>query len=1044
VPFDPVAPSLDLVALEDAALDRWDTDDVFAESLRRRAGAPEWVFYEGPPTANGRPGIHHVWARLFKDLYPRFQTMRGHHVARKGGWDCHGLPVEVQVEQELGFHSKHEIEAYGIAEFNRLCRESVHRYVSDFEALTRRIGMWLDTDDAYWTLDNSFIETVWWLFRQMWDAGDIYEGHKVVPYCGRCGTALSSHELGQPGAYRDVSEPSVYVRFPVIDRDFDLLVWTTTPWTLVSNVGAAIGPDVEYVRVRGENGRRDLVMGAARVAEVLGDDAEVLGPVAVDELVGLHYERPFEFLAMPDTGGRVVAADFVTVDDGSGIVHLAPAFGEVDREVADAEGLPVLNPVGPAATFLDTAIGSTPWTGTFVKDADPAIIDALNAAQKVERVVDYAHSYPHCWRCGTPLVYWAKPTWFARTSAHKDELLRENETIGWHPEHIKHGRFGDWLENNVDWALSRDRFWGTPLPVWRCDDCGADTCIGSVAELAERSGRDLTDLDLHRPAVDDVTIVCPKCERPGARRVDPVLDAWFDSGSMPAAQFHVPFEHEELFEQRFPADFICEAIDQTRGWFYSLLAVNTLVFGRSPYRNVVCLALVVDKDGQKMSKSKGNVIDPWTVLDTRGADALRWNFFSAGSPWTARRVSVEAIDESARFLVTLWNTYSFFVTYANLDGWTPDPADLIAPSEHVLDRWVRSRLHGTVAAVTESLEGFDALRGAQALDRFVDDLSNWYVRRSRARFWQANDPGAHATLHECLATLALLLAPFTPFVADELHRNLSTTESVHLADWPAVDDRARDDALEAEMEQARAVVSLGLSARNEAKLKVRQPLRRALVLRPDGGAFSEAVAAEVADALNVKQLEAVTDLEGLLEYRVVPNFRTLGPKVGKQVPLVKDALTNADGGAVRRALDADDGYDLRLGDGSIVRLEPDDVEVRAESHEELALAQEGGYAVAIDTSVDDELRAEGTARDLVRMLNELRKTSGLDIADRVTVRLFAAGRVEAAAHAHRDWIAREVLAVEFEVLPLAGAPGDAARVELEGDELAVELRRVER
>jgi isoleucyl-tRNA synthetase len=1044
VTFEAVSPSLDLVALEEATLDRWAADDVFAESLRRRTGAPEWVFYEGPPTANGRPGIHHVWARLFKDLYPRYQTMRGRHVARKGGWDCHGLPVEVQVEQELGIHNKHEIEAYGIAEFNRLCRESVHRYVSDFEALTRRIGMWLDTDDAYWTLDNSYIETVWWLFRQMWDSGDIYEGHKVVPYCGRCGTALSSHELGQPGAYRDVTEPSVYVRFPVIDADFDLLVWTTTPWTLISNVGAAVGPDVEYVRVKAEDAKRDLVMAAARVVDVLGDDADVVGSVAVSDLVGLRYERPFDFLELPDSGGRVVAADFVTVDDGSGIVHLAPAFGEIDREVADVEGLPTLNPVGPAATFVETPIGSTPWTGTFVKDADPAIVDELATAGKLERIVDYTHSYPHCWRCGTPLVYWAKPTWFARTAAHKDEMLRENETIGWHPEHIKKGRFGDWLENNVDWALSRDRFWGTPLPVWRCDDCGSDTCVGSVAELAELAGRDLTDLDLHRPAVDDVTITCPKCERPGARRVDPVLDAWFDSGAMPAAQFHHPFENTDVFAARFPADFICEAIDQTRGWFYSLLAVNTLVFGQTPYRNVVCLALVVDKDGQKMSKSKGNVIDPWTVLDTRGADALRWNFFSAGSPWTPRRVSVEAVDESARFLVTLWNTYSFFVTYANLDAWSPgtDPAG----STHVLDRWVRSRLHHTVATVTDALDGFDALRGAQALDGFVDDLSNWYVRRSRARFWNANDASAHATLHECLSTLTLLLAPFTPFVADELHRNLAVegAESVHLDDWPTVDADALDDELEAEMERARAVVSLGLSARNEAKLKVRQPLRRALVLLPDGGAFSDAVAAEVADALNVKQLEAVTDLEGLLEYSVVPNFKALAPRVRGQMPLVKEALLVADGGAVKRALDTDGSYELALGDGTSVQLGPDDVEVRAHSHSELALAQEGGYAVAIDTTVDDELRAEGTARDLIRLMNEQRKAAGLEIADRVRVALFASGRVEASAHAHRDWIAREVLAVEFDVRSLAEAPADAARLDVDGDEVAVELERVDR
>jgi isoleucyl-tRNA synthetase len=1051
VPFEPVAAALDLVALEESVLTRWDTDDVFAESLRRRHGAPEWVFYEGPPTANGRPGIHHVWARLFKDLYPRFHTMRGRHVARKGGWDCHGLPVEVEVEKELGIHNKHEIEAFGIGEFNRLCRESVQRYVSDFESLTKRIGMWLDTEDAYWTLDNSYIESVWWLLRQMWDAGSIYEGHKVVPYCGRCGTALSSHELGQPGAYRDITDPSVYVRFPVVDRDFDLLVWTTTPWTLVSNVGAAVGPDVEYVRIKGDGGRRDLVMAAARVTDVLGDDAEVVGPVAASDLVGLRYERPFEFLALPESGTRVVAADFVTVDDGSGIVHLAPAFGEIDREIADAEGLPMVNPVGPAATFVDTPSGRTPWTGMFVKDADPAIVDALADAGRLERLVEYAHSYPHCWRCGTPLIYWAKPTWFARTSAHKADLLRENESIGWHPEHIKHGRFGDWLENNVDWALSRDRFWGTPLPVWRCDDCGTDTCIGSVAELAERSGRDLADLDLHRPAVDDVTIVCPKCEQPGARRVEPVLDAWFDSGAMPAAQFHYPFEHEELFAQRFPADFICEAIDQTRGWFYSLLAVNTLVFDESPYRNVLCLALVVDKDGQKMSKSKGNVIDPWTVLDTRGADALRWNFFSAGSPWTPRRVSVETIDESARFLVTLWNTYSFFVTYANLDGWEPDSSRDASASTHVLDQWVRSRLHGIVATVTEALEQFDALHAAQALERFVDDLSNWYVRRSRARFWQADDPAAHATLYETLTTLARLLAPFTPFIADELHRNLTGSvperhgasgESVHLADWPEADPDAHDEALEAEMERARTVVSLGLSARNEAKLKVRQPLRRALVLLPDGGAFSDAVAAEVADALNVKRLEAVSDLEGLLDERLHPNFRSLGPKLGAQVPLVKDALATVDVAEVKRALQTDGGHDLVLVDGSTVRLGPDDVEVRAESHEEFALAQEGAYAVAIDTTVDDELRAEGIARDLIRLLNEQRKAEGLDIADRVRVRVGASGRVEAAAHLHRDWIAREVLAVDLAVESVVADGG--TRVDIDGEPVSVELERIER
>jgi isoleucyl-tRNA synthetase len=1040
VPFDPV-PAFDLVTLEEEVLRRWREADVFAESLRRRQGAPEWVFYEGPPTANGEPGLHHVWARTFKDVYPRYHTMRGKYVARKAGWDCHGLPVEIEVEKELGFTNKHQIVDFGIAAFNQRCRESVFRYVEHWSALTTRIGMWLDTKDAYWTLTNDYIESVWWQFKQIWDAGDIYEGHKVVPYCGRCGTALSSHELGQPDVYRDITEPSVYVRFPVVDRDFDLLVWTTTPWTLVSNVAAAVGPDIEYVRVRRDDGTRDVVLAAARVAEVIGDDAVVVGPIGVDELVGLHYERPFQYLALDERDAcRVVADEFVTVDDGSGIVHLAPAFGEIDREVAEREGLPMLNPVGPAASFVET-----PYAGTFVKDADPALIDELTASGRLFAVVDSTHSYPHCWRCGTPLIYWAKPEWFARTTAHKDELLRENESIDWHPDYIKHGRFGDWLENNVDWALSRDRFWGTPVPVWRCDDCNADTCVGSMAELSDLARRDLVDLDLHRPDVDDVSIACPKCTTGRARRVEAVLDVWFDSGAMPAAQFHYPFDNEDLFARRFPADFICEAIDQTRGWFYSLLALNTLVFGRTPYRNVVCLALLLNSEGQRMSKSRGTVIDPWSILETQGADALRWNFLSASSPWTPKRVSREGIDETTRVLVTVWQTYKFFVTYANLDEWEPGgtaPAD----TTHVLDRWVRSRLHATVEGVTGSLDGFDALRAANAIEAFVDDLSNWYVRRSRARFWNADgrpDFAAHATLHEALETVTRLLAPMTPFFADAMYANLARTdESVHFANWPTLEPAARDVALEEEMTRARAVVSLGLSARMEAAMKVRQPLRRALVLLPDGATFSDAVAREVADELNVKHLEMVTSLEGLLDYTVVPNFRALGPKIGKRVPLVKDALGRADGATVHRALTDAGHYTLELDDGTSVELGADDVEVRARSHEEFALAQDGGYAVALDTALDDDLRAEGIARDFIRLINEERKELDFEIADRIRVRVVANERVYAAAHRHRDWIARETLAEEFEVEGDALLDEGSATTKLDGEPVRLEISRV--
>jgi isoleucyl-tRNA synthetase len=1045
--FSPVAGQLDLPALEHGAIERWREGKVFDRSVAQREGAPEWVFYEGPPTANGRPGTHHVWARVYKDLYPRFHTMRGRHVLRKGGWDCHGLPVELEVEKELGFSGKAQIEEYGIEAFNALCRRSVHRYVDEFAELTERIGMWIDTADAYWTLSNTFIESVWWLFRQMWDKGLIYEGFKVVPYCGRCGTALSSHEVAL--GYQDVTEASAYVRFPVLDADFDLVVWTTTPWTLISNVAAAVGPGIEYVRVR-QPGQRDVVVAAARVAAVLGEDAEVVGPVAVGDLVGRRYERPFDLVPIPDGANRVVAADFVTTEDGTGIVHLAPAFGEVDREVGMREGLPVLNPVDLTARFSEVV---TPYAGRFVKDADAQIIEDLAAAGRLLAAVDHTHSYPHCWRCGTALVYYAKTSWFARTSSRKADLLRENETVGWHPETIKHGRFGDWLENNVDWALSRDRFWGTPVPVWRCDDCKREACVGSVAELSERAGRDLAALDLHRPFVDEVTFPCAEEGCSGtARRIDAVLDAWFDSGSMPSAQLHFPFEHADDFDARFPADFICEAIDQTRGWFYSLLAVNTLVFDRTPYRNVVCLAHIVDKDGAKMSKSKGNVIDPWTLIESKGADALRWYFFSAGSPWTPRRVFLEGIDETTRTtLLTFWNTYSFFVTYANLDGWRP-PADGAAPvpSDHVLDRWLRSRLHSTVRRVTEALDDFDALGAAQALAGLVDDTSNWWVRRSRDRFWKgASGPGgggdaAHRTLYEVLRTTAELLAPFTPFLADEVWRNLvgatDAETSVHLTDWPAVDAAAVDPALEDAMALARRFVVLGRAARTDAKIRTRQPLRQAFVFASTGERVDEALRAVVADELNVHAIEELVSFDGLLDWTVLPNFRALGPKLGKRTPRVKELLAAVDGADVQRALTERGVYVLDV-DGEPVELTPADVEIRAEAHAELALAQDGPYHVALDLALDDDLRAEGFARELVRAVNDLRKATGLEIADRIALGLFLDGQPGAWAARHAAAIAAEVLATSWTVGALAGAPADAHRLTVDGVDVAVTIAK---
>jgi isoleucyl-tRNA synthetase len=1035
MPFGPVDPDLDLPSLEHRVLARWRERGIVEEAARLRKGAEPWIFYEGPPTANGRPGLHHVWARVFKDIFPRFQTMRGRDVPRKGGWDCHGLPVELEVEKELGLDGKPQIEAYGIEAFNERCRQSVRRYVEDWSQLTERAGVWIDTADAYWTMSNDYIESVWWLMRQLWDKGLLYEGHRVTPYCGRCGTALSSHEVAQ--GYRDVVDPSIYVRFPLTGDgapDADLLVWTTTPWTLISNTAAAVGPGFTYVRITPPEGGRDLVLGE-RAAERLFPGAPVHERWTGAEMAaaGWRYERPFTFLepVAGKDGWRVVAADYVSDDDGSGIVHIAPAFGEEDAQVGRAEDLPVLNPVGPDAAFDERV---TPWAGRFVKDADPEIIADLRERGLLVAEHPYEHSYPHCWRCGTPLIYWAKTSWFVRTEERRADLLAQNERINWYPEHIKHGRFGRWLESNVDWALSRDRYWGTPLPIWRCGDCGTDTCVGSVAELAELAGRDLGDLDLHRPFVDEVTWTCREEGCGGTvRRLPPVLDAWFDSGSMPSAQMHFPFADEGRFEASFPADFICEAIDQTRGWFYSLLAVNTLVFGSTPYRNVVCLGHIVDEDGQKMSKSRGNVIDPWSLFEGVGADALRWYFFAAGQPWGQRRVFEDGIRETTRqTLLTLWNVFSFFVTYADLDGWEPGPAAGPPRPEHVLDRWLLGELDDTIAEVTAALEDFDALRGASRLARFVDDLSNWYVRRSRPRFWKASDPAAHATLHHALVVTAQLLAPFCPFLADELYVRLTGETSVHLTDWPQPAGAA-DPELSAQMTAARRLVALGRAARTDAKVKVRQPLRRALVLHP-GVTLREDVVAEVAGELNVKAVDDIDTLSGLMTWTVVPNFRVLGPRLGPKVNEVKAALAAADGTALQRQLESE-GFIEVAGE----RLTADDVELRASRHEAYGVAEDGGWAVALDLELDDELRREGLARELVRSLNELRKDLGLEVSDRIRLTVEAEGPVAEAIERHRDYVAGEVLAVE---LDLAAVDGRAAgELDVDGHRVRVAVEK---
>ena len=801
--YRPVDTGQNFPALEERTLGWWKERSIFEKSLELRAGNPEWVFYEGPPTANGKPGVHHVLARVFKDIYPRFKTMRGYHVGRKGGWDCHGLPVELEIEKRLGFDRKEQIETYGVAEFNRLCRESVTAYVDDWNRMTERIGMWLDLDDAYLTMTDGYIESVWWILAEFSKQGLLYEGYKVVPYCPRCGTALSSHEVAS--GYQMVTDPSVFVRFPLVagpapaggrgrpaapvapaaleaaadGLPVSLLVWTTTPWTLISNVAAAVGADIQYANAR--LGDEYLILAADLVGAVLGPEATVVETFPGSALVGRHYRPPYEFVAPDKPAWRVIAADFVATDEGTGIVHIAPAFGADDMVVGQANDLPVIMPVDEEARFTAEV---TPWAGVFVKDADDSIMDELESRGLLFGRQPYEHNYPHCWRCDTPLIYYAKTSWYVRTTARKEAVLAANEEVTWYPDHLKHGRFGKWLENNIDWSLSRDRYWGTPLPVWRCEN-GHDTVVGSRAQLGELAGRDLSELELHRPYVDEVTFACPECGAE-ARRVAAVIDAWFDSGSMPVAQWHYPFENQEMWEKRFPADFICEAIDQTRGWFYSLLAISALLTGHTSYRNVLCLGHILDNEGRKMSKRLGNVIDPWAILDKQGADALRWYLFTVSSPWFARRFGPENVDEVIRkFILTLWNTYSFYTLYANIDGFDPAEHDVPVAERSLMDRWILGDLHLLVRKVTAELDHYDAFAAGRAIADFVDELSNWYVRRSRRRFWKseadADKIAAYLTLNECLVTLAELLAPFTPFLAEELYQNLVAERSPEVA-----------------------------------------------------------------------------------------------------------------------------------------------------------------------------------------------------------------------------------------------------------------------
>jgi isoleucyl-tRNA synthetase len=1087
--FSPVDTKQSFPELEERVLERWRERDVFARSLAQREGAPLWNFYEGPPTANGRPGSHHVLARVFKDIYPRYRAMCGYRVPRKAGWDCHGLPVEIEVEKQLGISSKQEIEELGIDKFNARCRESVFEYVEEWNRLTERIGFWIDLDDPYVTLDNDYIESVWWSLRQLWEKERLYEGHKVVPYCPRCGTALSSHEVAL--GYQDVKDPSIYVKIPLVPSmtpaapgrgseggsisdssalagaeeaaEF-LLVWTTTPWTLPGNVAVAVAPDVTYVRARYEG--EVVILAEPLLERVLGESADVIEKLPGSDLVGRAYKGPvFELEEEPANAFRIVAGDFVTTEDGTGLVHIAPAFGEDDYAVAAANGIfeptdagSLFNPVNLDGRFDRRVAG---FEGQFVKD--PATTEALIADLATRgllfREQVYEHAYPHCWRCGTPLLYYAKSSWYIATSQVRDGLLANNETIGWHPEHIKEGRFGKWLENNVDWALSRDRYWGTPLPIWHCagEDCEERTCIGSVEELRERAKGDVPD-DLHRPYIDDVTLDCERCGGE-MHRVKSVIDTWYDSGAMPFAQLHYPFENEELFAERFPADFICEAIDQTRGWFYTLLAESTLLFEQSSYRNCVCLGLILDPEGQKMSKSKGNVVEPWDVIAAHGADAFRWYYLTAQQPWSGYRFSVDTVGESVRqFLLTLWNTYSFWVLYANAEDLGPADFSSDTPLTFVrnnptnvkgtaddLDRWALSKLQSTIATVRERMDEFDCTAAGRVIAEYVEELSNWYVRLSRRRFWEG-DRAAFATLRHCLLEVVALLAPFTPFLAEEIHLNLAggageelgeLPDSVHLRNFPEVDPALVDAELEAAMDAVRLTVELGRAARAQAKAKVRQPLRRAVIVANDAErAAIEARAGLVTAELNVKELDFVSDESELVSYEVKPNYRSLGPRFGKHMPQVAAAVEALDPTVVAEVMARGDGVGINV-NGDEHELTPDDVTLSLQPLEGYEVEAEAGHAVALQLELDDELRREGLAREIVHAVQNARKAAGLDISDRIELRLGGDDELLTAAREHEPYVTGEVLATS-----VSYDAADSAPVRIDGRDLQIDVAKI--
>ena len=1033
--YNKVSTDLNFVEREKNVVEFWKKNDIFKKSIKAREGHPTFMFYDGPPTANGKPHIGHIETRVFKDVVPRFWTMKGYEVPRKAGWDTHGLPVELEVEKLLGINGKPEIEKYGVEPFIKQCKESVWKYKHEWEVMSDRVGFWADMEHPYVTYENNYIESVWWALKTISDKGLLYKGHKIVPYCPRCGTSLSSHEVAQ--GYKDVKETSCIAKFKVANEENTyLLAWTTTPWTLPSNVALCVSPKDKYVQIKVENGER-YILAEALIPSVIDGEYEQEKEWLGDELCGMQYEPLYHFVEPEEKAWYVVADNYVTLTDGTGIVHIAPAFGEDDSRVGKDNKLPFVQLVDEQGNFSKE---TGEWAGTFVKDADKLVLKDLEERGLLFAALPYEHSYPFCWRCDTPLLYYAIDTWFIRMSELRDRLVKNNNTVNWMPDNIKEGRFGNFLENVIDWGLSRSRYWGTPLPVWECE-CGHYHTIGSIEELKKLGNSVPDDIELHKPYIDEIVIKCDKCGK-DMHRVPYVIDCWFDSGSMPFAQYHYPFENKELFEKHFPAQFISEAIDQTRGWFYTLMAISTLLFDKSPFENCLVLGHVQDKDGLKMSKHKGNVVDPWSVLDKQGADAVRWYFCASSSPWLPTRFYDDAVSEYQRkFMGTLWNTYAFYVLYADIDQFNPMDYKLEYEKLSQMDKWALSKLNSLIKFVDESMTEYKITEASRAIQDFVDELSNWYVRRCRERFWakgmEQDKVNAYMTLYTCLVTLSKVCAPFVPFMTEEIYQNLvrnvdeNAPESIHLCDFPVADENCIDSKLEENMELVLEIVTQGRACRNVSNIKNRQVLSKAYV--GTKRKLDEAYYYIITEELNVKAIEFVDDASEFVSYNVKPNLKTVGPKYGKSLPKINEMLRNGNGTEFVKELKANGKVTLNVGD-EVVELLEEDLLVETTKSEKYVSSQENGVTVVLDIELTPELIEEGYVREYISKIQNLRKDSGFEVQNHIEMYYEGNDKLATIIENNKAQIADETLSDKIE-----SKENDGTELDINGEKIKVKL-----